>query len=216
MATKTATMGRRNALGTGQRARSLTLLLLIGIGAAQVCAAQREENGQVAPRTLEILDVGYKLPIEIVAVRNLQKTEHWVRDLELEIKNVSAKPIYEIYFTLFMPEDKGKGGAPVAVSLEYGRLDLIHPRQRPSTDDKPLEPGDTVLLKVSEGLWRGYEYHLASENVPEQVTYRVRLTILAINFGDGTGFTNGGVPYPRESWMKSRPQRYVRIPVDSK
>lgn len=196
---------------------SLILALLIGIAAAHVYAAQSEGNGQdLAPRTLEVLDVGYKLPIEIVAVRNLQKREHWIRDLELEIKNVSAKPIYEIYFTLFMPDDKGKGGAPVAVSLEYGRLDLIHPRQRPSAEDKSFGPGETVLLKVSEGLWRGYEYHLASENVPEQVTYRVRLTILAINFGDGTGFINGGVPFPREPWMNSRPQRYVRIPVDSK
>ncbi|MFY9554900.1 MAG: hypothetical protein WAV47_09325 [Blastocatellia bacterium] len=205
------------AWGIPLRRGSLTLLVLIGIAAAQVYAAQSEGNGQdTAPRTLEVLDVGYRLPIEIVAVRNLQKREHWVRDLELEVKNVSTKPIYEIYFTLFLPDDKNNNGASYGVNLQYGRIDLIHPRQRPSTEDKPLGPGKTVLLKVSEGLWGGYEYHLRNENVPEKASYRVRLTILAINFGDGTGFINGGVPYPREPWMESRPQRYVRIPLESR
>jgi hypothetical protein len=65
MATKTATTETGNELGMSQRARSLLLVLLMVIPAAEVPAAQREENGQVAPRTLEILDVGYKLPIEM-------------------------------------------------------------------------------------------------------------------------------------------------------
>jgi hypothetical protein len=199
------------------RKGSLTLLMLVGITSAQVCAAQDEGNEQeVAPRTLEVLDLGYKLPIEIVSVRNLRKRKHWVRDLELEIRNVSPKPIYEVYFTLFMPDDKGKGGAPCAVSLEYGRFELLHPSQHSSVDDKPIEPGETVILRVNERLSRGYEYHLRNENVPEPATYKVRLTILAINFGDGTGFINGGVPYLRDRSVESRPQRYVRIPVDRK
>jgi hypothetical protein len=163
-----------------------------------------------------VLDVGYQLPVEIVAVRNLQKSEHWIRDLEIEIRNISSKPIYEIYLDLFMPDDKGPGGVPLAVSLEYGRLKLITPGSLPLTEDKALVPGEAAVLRVNEKLWRGYEYHLANENVPEQATYRVRLAILAINFGDGTGFINGGVPYPREPGVKSRPQRYVRIPVNSR
>ena len=194
------------------RKGSLTLLMLVGITSAQVYAAQNEGNEQeVVPRTLEVLDVGYKLPIEIVSVRNLRKRKHWLRDLELEVKNVSAKPIYEVYFTLFMPDDKGKGGAPCAVSLEYGRFALLHPSEHSSVDDKPIEPGETVILKVNERLSRGYEYHLRNENVPEQATYNVRMMVVAMNFGDGTGFVNGGVPYPRDRGMESRPQRYVKM-----
>jgi hypothetical protein len=195
------------------RKGSLTLLMLIGLTAAQVYAAQSEGNGEeLAPRTLEVLDVGYKLPIEIVAVRNLRKRQHWVRDLELEIRNVSNKPLYEIYFTLFMPDDKNPMGASYAVSLEYGRFDLLHPRQRASAYDEPIGPGETVVLKVKELLSKGYEYHLRVDNVQEEAGYKVRMTVLAINFGDGTGFVNGGVPYPRDSNMGSTPQRYVRIP----
>jgi len=200
------------AMGIRFRTQLLILPLLIGISTAPVNATQNQEKGQDrSPRTLEVLDVGYQLPIEIVAVRNLQKTEHWIRELELEIKNISEKPIYEIYLTLYMPDDKGKTGAPYGVSLEYGRLDLIHPREHASAGDKPLRPGETVVLKVGEGLWTGYEYNLGYDSVSEQATYRLRLIVLAINFGDGTGFINGGVPYPREPWMESRPQRYVKI-----
>ena len=196
------------------RRESLTLLLLIVVAPANVGGAQSEGNvGNLVPRTLEMLDVGYRLPIEISAVRNLQKKDHWIRDLEFEIKNVSPKPIYEVFLQLLMPDDKGLGGFPVSVDLEYGRSDLMRPQERPSADDKPIGHGETVKLNVNEPRWRGYEGHLRNENVPEPATYRVRLMIVAIYFGDGTGFTHGGVPYPRESWMEPRPQRFVRIPT---
>jgi hypothetical protein len=193
------------------------LILLLGIAAAQVSATQRESNDEdLAPRTLEMLDVGYKLPIEIVAVRNLRKKEHWLRDLELEIRNVSAKPIYEVYFTLLLPDDKGHGGLPVGFYLQYGRFELDHPRKHALAGDKPIVSGETVTLRVDEPVWRGYEHHLTDENVLEQASYNVRMIVVTINFGDGTGFINGGAPYPRETPYVARPQRYVRIPADLK
>jgi len=201
----------------GARKKALLLLVLVGVAGAQIHAAQSEGNGdEPVPRTLEVLDVGYQLPIQIVAVRNLQKRQHWIRDLELEIRNVSSKPIYEIYFTLYAPDDKGPGRHPVAVSLEYGRSDLLHPREHALPDDKPLGSGESVVLKVKEPLWKGYETHLRVDDVEEQATFNMRMMVVAINFGDGTGFVNGGVPYPRDSPMGSRPQHYVRIRVDPK
>ena len=198
------------------RKSSLTLLMLVPVTSAQIYGAPIEgDEPEVVPRTLEVLDVGYKLPIEIVSVRNLRKRKHWVRDLEVEMKNVSAKPIYEVYLNFFLPDDKFEGGAPYGMYLEYGRFALLHPSQHSSVDDKPIGPGETVILRVVERLPRGYEYHLANANVPEQASYNVRMIVLAINFGDGTGFINGGVPYPRDRNMESRPQRYVRVPDDS-
>ena len=195
--------------------KTLTLLMTVGIAVAPICVAQSEGTGQdIVPRTLEVLDVGYKLPIEIVAVRNLVKRTHWLRDLELEIKNVSYKPIYGVYFVLSLPDDKDTPNSSYGVHLEYGRF--FHPGQPASADGKPIATGETVLLKVDEPLWSGYENHLAHVTLSEQASYKVRLMVLAINFGDGTGFINGGVPYPRDPREGSRQQRYVRIPVDSK
>jgi hypothetical protein len=190
----------------------LVLAALLGIPTAQQPTDQNENNrSDIVLRSLEVLDVGYKLPIEIVSVRNLQRRTHWMRDLEVEIKNVSAKSIYEVYVLLSMPDAKGPSGAPKAVSLEYGRPYLVHPRQRPSDHDKPFGPGETVILKVKGGL----EHHSDDENIKEQATSRVQLVILAINFGDGTGFINGGIPYPGGPSIEYRPHRYLKVPVDS-
>lgn len=201
---------RKRLLLIGSAVVAILFVGLVQTGANGIAEGQLDYG----KRTLHVMDYGYALPIEVTAIRNFHRA-HWVRDLELELRNVSTKPIYEIYFTLFMPDDKGKGGNPCAVSLEYGRLDLIHPRQRPTADDKPIWPGETAVVKVKERLSRGYEQHLKQDNVKTISTYKVRMAILAINFGDGTGFINGGVPYPGNPDAPKPQSRYVRIPIES-
>ncbi len=202
-------------MGIRFRSGSLTLLLLIGISAANVCGAQSEGNGQdLAPRTLEVLDVGHKLPVEIVAVRHIQ-SKHWMQDLELEIRNVSVKPIYGLYVGLLLPDDKDTAhGGYWGASLFYGRIELAGPNSRASDADKAILPGESTLLRVEERIWRGYERHLQSSNVPEEASYRVRMIIETVNFGDGTAFANGGVPFPFDRRTTGRYIRYVRVPVD--
>lgn len=196
---------------------NLGLVLVLCTIAGPVHSAQSESVGQdMYPRTLEVLDVGYQLPIEIVAVRHLQKKEHWIRDLEIEVKNISMKPIYGVWLMLTMPDDKGPSGAPSAVDLVYGRLELLHPKERAYPEDKAIATGDAVILRVDEPRWKGYETHLRSEKVPEAATQRLRAMIVAASFGDGTGFVNGGVPYPNRPPTRFGPQRYVKVTIDSK
>ena len=172
------------------------LILLLGITDANGCRSQGESSEQdIYRRTLEMLDVGYELPIEIVAIRHLQRKEHWIRDLEIEIKNVSAKPIYGVYLTLSMLDDTPRG-VPTAVGMGYSRFELVHPKEHAAASDRPIRPSETAIITVAEPEWRGYERHLGDDRVPEEATQKLRLAIVAINLGDGTGFINGGVPYP--------------------
>jgi len=191
------------------------LILLLAILGAPVYATQSEGDEELAPRTLEVLDVGYKLPIEILAVRNLRKREHWLRDLEIEIKNVSRKPIYGVSFLLVLLDDKGPTGLPIGLNLGYGRSELLHPKQHASAADKPFGPGETIIIKAAKREWEGYEMRIANWQVPEQASYNLRMIVVGINFGDGTGFFNGGAPYPVDPPGVARPHRYVRIPADS-
>lgn len=192
---------------------SLIALLCIAVGQSADLVPESLQRGH-NKRTLHVMDYGYALPIEITAVRGLQNA-HWVRDLEVELKNISAKPIYEVYLTLFMPDDSGDRGNPSAITLEYGRFDLIHPVQRPSAEDRPIRPGESVALRVAERARRGYEHHLQNQKIPTASTYKVRMIVLAINFGDGTGFINGGVPYPGDPNAPKPKPVYARVPVES-
>lgn len=205
------------ALGILKR-RSLlmrSVVLVILCGALTQTGADGNGKGYQydGKRTLDVLDYGYALPIEITAIRNLHE-RHWLRDLEVEIKNISTKPIYEVYIGLLLPDDRNDTGLSLKATLEYGPLRLIDPDQRPSADS-PINPGETVVLKVNEGQSRGYELHVQRENVPEEASYRIQMVIENINFGDGTGFINSGVPYPRDPEAPKPRSRYVRIPVES-
>jgi len=167
-------------------------------------------------RTLDLLDAGFRLPIEITGIRNFH-SKHWVRDLEIAIKNISDRRIYGIYVDLTLPEDTyHSGGLPLSFGLHYGRFKLIDIRERPTENDIPLEPGETALLRVDQPESGGYEAHLKSDQPPEKASHRVRMTVLTINFGDGTGFINGGSPHPGDP-RAPRPQpRYIRMPVEPK
>jgi hypothetical protein len=192
---------------------ALIAILFVAIandGSRSVAGGNRDPG----KRTLHVMDYGHELPIEITEIRNFHKS-HWLRDLEIDLKNVSTKPIYEIYLMLFMPDDRDDGGNSSAVGLEYGRFDLVHPSHLPSADDKPLWPGATVVMKVDERQSTGYEHHLTKQSVQVASTYRIRMAILAINFGDNTGFINGGVPYPGTLGAPKPVSRYVKIPVES-
>ncbi len=116
-------------------------------------------------------------------MRNLQN-EHWMRDLELEIKNISSKPIYHIALTLALP-DLGGQAFHYGVPLRYGEPGkwVIDDIARPG--DMSLKPGETYVFRVSDGLWQGFENYTAS--LPDFLTKRV-LFRYAANFGDGTGF----------------------------
>jgi len=182
-----------------------------------LCAIQTEAGIQgETKRSLEVLDVGYHLPVEIVAVRHLQ-SKHWMRDLELEIRNVSDKPIYGVYVGLLLPDDKDiMRDAYRGASLFYGRTALATPDSRRMDDDKPILPGESIVLKVEEMFCRGYERHVQSSNIAEKASYRVRMIIETVNFGDGTGFANGGVPYPFDRRTTARYVRYVSVLTDPK
>ena len=116
---------------------------------------------------------------------------------------------------LLLLDDKGPTGLPAGLYLEYGRSELLHRGEHASASDKDFGPSETVILKTDKRVWTGYEVRLTNENVPEQATYNVRMILRGINFGDGTGFINGGVPYPMDPPSVPRPHRYVRVPADS-
>ena len=112
------------------------------------------------------------------------KNKGWIRDLEVEVQNVGAKPIYYLTLSILMPELVVKG-QPLAKQLQYGRPALADIAAPIIPEDVPILPGETFVLKIPEAQVRDYEAVREKEGRPDPK--KVELYLKLINFGDGTG-----------------------------
>ncbi len=123
------------------------------------------------------------------------KNDQWVRDFELEVTNISDKPIYYLDFFVVIPEVISEGGAPVGMPLRYGRMAFMKQATKPLPDDVPIKPGETYTFKISETNQKGWYAHKAVGYMKDPK--RIQLVFVHLSFGDGTGFRGTtGVPYP--------------------
>jgi hypothetical protein len=120
--------------------------------------------------------------------------EHWLGDLEIEVKNTGNKPIYFLVLVLDLPETKGPDGNLIGWDLHYGRTDLISITAPLKPDDIPIQPGETHVFTIAERFVKGFERIVREDGVVQPK--KVRAIFQFINFGDGTGFSGTGNPLP--------------------
>jgi hypothetical protein len=128
------------------------------------------------------------LPIK-VKVKNEKsfkdrKNKGWARELELEVKNTGDKPIYFLLMGIILP-DVTIDGVPYGLQLHYGRIELFRFTTQIQSDDVPIRPGETVILRLPEEQVKGYEH--CRDNACGTDAKKVQLDFQLINFGDGTG-----------------------------
>jgi hypothetical protein len=144
------------------------------------------------------------LPLS-VKVRNLSD-EKWLENLEVEVRNLSNKPIYFLEFFLEMPEIRDENGVEFVFPLVYGRNQLVSYLAPLEPTDVPISPGETYIYKVDPGQIKGWGKYKAAKGKPEP--RRVDLTFVQLSFGDGTGFemTNGTPINTRKSSKNAVPK----------
>ena len=186
---------------------SFALLVLafgLGAGAAQ---PRQEGSADAAPQEREFKNtVRAHVPIK-VKIKNEQsfknlKNKNWARELEIEIKNTGAKPIYYLYVVISMP-DVIALGHPVSLRTIYGRKELAFFDTPLVPEDVPILPGESYTLKFPESHIRGYEKWREEEKRadPKKVEFYMQI----INYGDGTGFeAMEGLRVPRPPRKRSR------------
>jgi hypothetical protein len=92
----------------------------------------------------------HSLPPEIkVKFKNFQGDD-WAKDLEIEVKNVSNKPIYFFHIYLELPEVR-IDGLEAAFELQGGNSRFPNQGKVAEADDVPvIKAGETVTLKIPE------------------------------------------------------------------
>lgn len=201
----------KKILLTQQLRFTVTLLALMVLLLGSIPILSRE---QAFPqeRRLEVKTFR-DMPVVVQEVRNLQGGENWFRDLEIEIKNTSTKPIYFINIVIEFPDapaPSAPANAPqgvrtsVGFTLKYGNPRLGNIRNSAEPGDVPINPGETYVFKVPETRWRGFEDMKVKGQIPPGTENSITIDFTHIIFGDGTGFVVGKSVSRRAGLIKSQ------------
>lgn len=173
-----------------------SLLAACAVGLATSSAQQSQEEEREFKSTIpEHVPIKVKLKNEQSFKR--MKNKNWAREMEIEVKNTGSKPIYYLYVIIVMPDVLTDGNA-MSLRTAYGRKQLAFLETPLEMDDVPIQPGESITLKLRERQARAYEQWRDTEKRHDPK--KIEVEIQAINFGDGTGF----------SGRQGRPDRAIK------
>jgi hypothetical protein len=128
--------------------------------------------------------------VAVEAVRYLEEDD-WYERLEVQVKNVSNKPIYFLEVVLFFPDivNNEIDGVRRTLTLPftYGRRDLMRKGNRAKPEDSMIAPGESYVFKVPS------EYAEMRDRL--KVVKRIVARVDSVSFGDETGFMAGSVQF---------------------
>lgn len=179
------------------------LLLLMIFGAALVLLFKtvytlgRAQSTQAPAQERKLKVTEFKsMPLE-VKVKNLQ-SKMWQKDLEIEVKNISGRPIYFILAYLTFPDDIPPSSSDeVGFSLHYGKPENIRISHLADPEDLHLGPNEKYSFTLPESIRIGFEArHKKYPGLDKNLIFRIAL----VSFGNGTGWEAGE---PRDKRKKS-------------
>ncbi len=166
-------------------------------GVKRVKVLRRKDQLDVRPRPEEIaaFQEGQRerkfknrefkdIPLAITKVSKLQ-SDTWYEDLEIEVKNISGKPIYFILAYLQFPDVPEPGDGVFGIALTFGKRKNIDYRNDPDPQDPHLNAGDKFTFTIPRQVRTGLKDQ--QERIPELMK-KLELHISVVSFGDGTGF----------------------------
>ncbi len=167
--------------------------LMLFYGAKVVLSAGAQQEREIEDQ------VPKHLPIE-VKIKNSDKVknldnENWVRDLEIEVKNKSDKPIYFLNLYVVLPEVKSSQGNTIGFPIRYGRIEFITFDTPVISEDVPILPGGLHVFNFGDKQVRGWGRFASEQKLTKGEPKKIQIIFASLSFGDGTGFdTTGGLP----------------------
>lgn len=173
-----------------------------------LAVVQLKEERQIDDKIPKHVPIKYKLRKDKEHAFKDLGNEEWLRDFELEVMNVSDKPIYFLEIWLDWPDapDNIPTGTKNGIALRFGRMAFIDFKTSPLPSDIPILPGETYTFVIPERFQKGWKRHKLSTRSSNPM--KVELIFVQLNFGDGTGFhRTDALRYPRDQQTSSTPCR---------
>lgn len=172
----------------------LFLLFVVGLvtlpfikTATSTTAQSSESKRQIDNRVPAHLPIKVKIKKEKEEGFQDLKNERWIRDFELEVKNMGERPIYALSLFWMLEEVTMPDGNHYGSTLKYGRSEFItNPDERPKPEDVPIQPGETYVFKLPLSSAEGWESWARENNLQPPKSIQVFFNWLS--FGDGTGW----------------------------
>ena len=158
---------------------------------------QEQENERQLENTIpKHIPIKIKIKKEKEAGFKDLHNERWAREFELEVTNTGTKPIYYVYLSV-VTDIKAAAGFRIVFPLVYGRTELGNIQTKADPTDVPINPGQSVSLKIHPSQLDAWDYARQKENRPFPKHLQVKLQVFS--FGDGTGyFGSDGEAIPRQ------------------
>lgn len=123
------------------------------------------------------------MPLRVRKVKGLQ-SETWPNDLEIEIENISSKPIYFINAVLEFPDDPAPNGSS-GIKFKFGKVENMDIARLAQPEDEHVDPGRTVVFTVSQVYRKGLM--VRQQKTPHNFK-KLDFWFEIVSFGDGTGY----------------------------
>jgi hypothetical protein len=177
-------------------AKSLAAALVLSVVAVLIMGSRLSSSSAAFQERIFENKIPAHIPIKIAIKKEKEESfkdlqnEKWLREFELEVTNTGDKPIYFLYITMGT-NVKVDNDQEMVYPLVYGRPQLGDIVTKSTSDDIPINPGETQILRLGKvPLW---EQGVREKRWPQSTKFTAEIQLLS--FGDGTGYF-GTKPYP--------------------
>lgn len=174
---------------TNAVAKTFAAVLVLSVVSVLVIAPRLTSGSAALQERIFENKIPAHIPIKIKIKKEKEesfkdlKNEKWLREFELEVTNTGDKPIYFLYITM-CTNVKVDNGLEMVYPLVYGRAELGDIFTKSTSDDIPIKPGETYILKIGEAPY--FEKGVRENRWPESTKFTAKIQVLS--FGDGTGY----------------------------
>ena len=164
-------------------------LLLAVVGILMTASLRTSSSAALQERVFEN-KIPAHIPIKIKIKKEKEKSfkdlknEKWLREFELELTNTGDRPIYYIEIIMYTGVQFEGSGPEIVVPVRYGRGELGDIVTKATSDDVPINPGETTILTA--GTVEAWEKSVREKRIPEATKFTAMIQVLS--FGDGTGY----------------------------
>ena len=137
-------------------AKTLAVALVISVVGVLMMASRSASSSAAFQERVFENKIPAHIPIKIKIKKEKEKSfkdlknEKWLREFELEVTNTGDKPIYFLYIMLGTNVKDKEDGLELMYPLTYGRAELGSIFTKATSDDTPIKPGETQILRLGE------------------------------------------------------------------